>query len=80
VLAEHLNDGKTYRESADEYDDATFDSVGYWMRKYDLTANHLRPKYTGNSVPLRCVAPDEGVFRRRAVVVVLLERHEASTA
>lgn len=55
VLAKHLDDGKTYQEIADEYDDATFDSVGYWVRKYDLTANHLRPKYTGNSVPLRLV-------------------------
>jgi len=55
VLAEHLDAGKTYQEIADEYDDATFDSVGYWVRKYDLTANHLRPKYTGNSVPLRLV-------------------------
>jgi hypothetical protein len=55
VLAEHLDAGETYQEIADQYEGATFDSVGYWVRKYDLTANHLRPKYTGNSVPLRLV-------------------------
>ncbi len=55
VLADLLDDGLTYQEIADQYEDATFDSVGYWVRKYDLTANHLRPKYTGNSVPLRLV-------------------------
>ena len=55
VLAEHLDDGLTYQEIADQYEGATFDSVGYWVRKYDLTANHLRPKFTGNNVPLRLV-------------------------
>ena len=55
VLAEHLDDGLTYQEIADRYEGATFDSVGYWVRKYDLTANHLRPKFTDNNVPLRLV-------------------------
>lgn len=55
VLEGHVDEGLTYDEIAERYEDATPYQVGKFVRRYDITPVHNRPKYQDGEVPVRLI-------------------------